>query len=346
MADSIRVILAEDSPTTRRYLAALIHETPDMEVVGEARTGAEAVMLVAKLKPDVVSMDIKMPDVDGLEATRQIMATHPTPVVVVSGMLDSDVQLSLEALEAGALAVVRKPPERNNPAFNDKRRELITTLRAMSSVKVISRRSFPAPLDTNEVDAPEPRRAPEIIAIAASTGGPSALSRLLHEFPDDCPVPIVLAQHMPQEFMQGLVKWLQESTSLNVQLVEDGIALKAGYIYVAQGAQHLCVARQDETLIAKLVPDEEQSRYVPSADVLFHSIAETCGAAAIGVVLTGMGDDGAKGLHAMFAIGAHTIVQNEASSTVYGMPRAAIECGAAKYIESLTTIAATVQNLL
>ena len=346
MTDPIRIILAEDSPTTRRYLSSIIAETPDMQVVGEARTGAEAVMMVAKLKPDVVSMDIQMPDVDGLEATRQIMATHPTPVVVVSGLLDTDVQLSLQALEAGALAVVRKPPERNNPAFIDKKRELLTTLRAMSAVKVISRRSFPSPIDTSEVEAPEPRRTPEIIAIAASTGGPSALSRLLSGFPDACPVPIVIAQHMPQEFMQGLVKWLQESTRLKVQLAANGMILKAGHIYVAQGASHLCIQKQGDTLMTKIIPDEQQSRYVPSADLLFQSIAENCEANAIGVILTGMGDDGASGLKAMREAGAHTIVQDEATCTVYGMPRAAIELGAAKYIESLTTIAATVANLL
>lgn len=346
MTDPIRIILAEDSPTTRRYLSSIIAETPDMQVVGEARTGAEAVMMVAKLKPDIVSMDINMPDVDGLEATRQIMATHPTPVVVVSGLLDTDVQLSLQALEAGALAVVRKPPERNNPAYGDKKRELLTTLRAMSAVKVISRRSFPLALDASEIDAPEPRRTPEIIAIAASTGGPSALSRLLQGFPDDCPIPIVIAQHMPQEFMLGLVKWLQESSRLNVQLVTDGMLLKAGHIYIAQGAAHLCIKQQDDTLIAKIVPDEAQSRYVPSADLLFQSIAKSCDANAIGIILTGMGDDGAVGLKAMREAGAHTIVQDEASCTVYGMPRAAIEADAALYIESLTTIAATVQNLL
>ncbi|MDQ7036878.1 MAG: response regulator [Anaerolineae bacterium] len=176
MPDDIRILLAEDSPTIRRYLSSIIEETVGMRVVGEARTGDEAVKMVADLQPDVVSMDIKMPQMDGLEATRRIMASHPTPVVVVSGLLEVDVHLSLQALEAGALAVVGKPPDRKNPAYANKVRELIITLRAMAGVKVISRRAYPRPTDETQesgkafVPVPNDVIRPEILAIGASTG--------------------------------------------------------------------------------------------------------------------------------------------------------------------------------
>lgn len=350
MSDDIRILLAEDSPTIRRYLSSIIEETVGMRVIGEARNGDEAVKMVATLQPDVVSMDIKMPEMDGLEATRRIMASHPTPVVVVSGMLDVDVQLSLQALEAGALAVVGKPPDRKNPAYANKVRELITTLRAMAGVKVISRRAYPRPTDetqeTVKVIAPNAIARPEIIAIGASTGGPSALNRLFKGFPSDFSLPIVLVQHMPHEFIAGLAHWLEDTTPLHFEIARSGLSLKAGTVTIAPGTAHLAVLHRGQGLIARLLPDDGMRRYVPSVDVLFESTAKICGSAAIGVVLTGMGDDGADGLLKMRQAGAYTFVQDEASSTVFGMPRAAIEKQAAQHIESLGDLATKITKLI
>src|SRR5688572_25035204 len=213
MQENIRVVIAEDSPTVRAYLKSLIEETPGMQVIGVANNGEEAVALVQELKPDVVSMDISMPRIDGLEATRRIMAKCPTPVVVVSGMLDIDIELSLQALQSGALAVVSKPPDRNNPDFHSKRQQLLTTLRAMSGVRVIARREQrwqqePVPVAPDKVVRTLRRSRPEVVAIGASTGGPSALHRLLQELPDYFPVPLVIVQHMPNEFIGGLARWL------------------------------------------------------------------------------------------------------------------------------------------
>lgn len=351
MGKEIRIILAEDSPTVRRYLASIIEEEPGMRVVGEARNGAEAVKLVAELRPDVVSMDIKMPEIDGLEATRLIMAQTPTPIVVVSGFLEVDVQLSLQAMEAGALAVVGKPPDRANPAFSDKSRQLITTLRAMAGVRVISRRSLNRKQELPEatkVEIPtfENLVRPELIAIGASTGGPSALLRLLNEFPLDFPIPVLIVQHMPNEFIPGLARWLNTATDLHVEVASDGLILERGIVTLAPGSSHMLIERQGDNLMVRLSQETGLSRYIPSVDVLFKSIAKTCGRAAIGLILTGMGDDGAQGLLSMRQAGAYTFVQDEASSTVFGMPHAAIEIGAAQQIIALSYLANKIKNLL
>lgn len=346
----IRILLVEDSPTVRRYLASLIEETPGMTVIGEAHDGAQALDMVAQLHPDVVSMDIQMPGVDGLEATRRIMSKHPTPVVVVSGMIDRDVQMSLDALDAGALAVVSKPPDRRNPAFANRRRELITTLRAMSAVRVISRRHYPAPPHHDgAVSAAQSKplaRRPRILAVGASTGGPSTLQRVLAQFSPDFALPIVVAQHMGDDFLAGLVRWLDAATPLPVQLAQAGRLIEPGHVYVASGNAHLTVQHDGQKAFVRYVTTPHGSRYTPSVDVLFESVVKSFGSQAIGLLLTGMGDDGAEGLLALRKAGAATIVQDEATSTVFGMPRAAILHGAAEYIEPLEQIAPRIQQLL
>lgn len=351
MAQDIRILLAEDSPTVRRYLLSLIEETADMRVVGEARTGAEAVSMVESLRPDVISMDIQMPDMDGLEATRRIMASSPTPIVVVSGLLEADVALSLQAIEAGALAVVGKPPDRQNPAFAEKSRQLLTTLRAMAGVKVISRRiqrrietgNLPQ-LETASIAEKSGR--PEIVAIGASTGGPSALLRLLQTMPADFAVPIVIVQHMPNEFIAGLARWLAGGCSLKIEVARDKMPLERGTVIVANGGSHLTIARQGGQLVTRLLEERGEHRHQPSVDMLMDSVAKVCGSSAIGVILTGMGDDGARGLLAMRQAGAQTLVQDEASSTVFGMPRAALEIGAAQELVPLSKLASKIAKLL
>ena len=349
MAEKIRVLIAEDSPTVRHYLVSLLSESPVLEVVGEAHNGEEAVQMVQQLKPDVVSMDIKMPLVDGLEATRRIMAQCPTPVVIVSGLLEGDVELSLQALEAGALAVVGKPPDRRSEEFPIKRQQLLTTLRAMAGVRVVARRDLlrDSPPEGDVKPAPSRRRVrPELIAIGASTGGPSALHRLLAALPLDLSVPVLIVQHMPTEFIPGLARWLGNSTALPVRLAEQGLRLRAGEVIIASGAAHMLVRRQDTGLILHLEAERGEHRYQPSIDALFESIARHCGSAAVGIVLTGMGDDGANGLLAMRQAGAYTYAQDEASSTVYGMPQAALVRGAVEKVESLSALPSEIVKVL
>lgn len=347
----IRVLVAEDSATVRQHLTEMMNETPGVKVVGVARDGQEALELVAQLRPDVVSMDINMPRMDGLEATRRIMQSFPTPVVVVSSLLDKDLDLSFQALQAGALAVVEKPPDRKNPVFAEKQALLMRTLFAMAAVRVIRRNTalLSEPLSTPRPLRPAQRRGertPQIIAIGASAGGPSALSRLLRELPLDLRVPVAVVQHMPPEFIHGLARWLTKTATREVLLAHDQQVLEPGVVYLSPGHAHLMIARTQDALRAQLITEPGQYRYQPAVDVLFHSVAQTCGSAAIGIVLTGMGDDGAEGLLAMHQAGAYTFAQDSNSSTVFGMPNAAIERGAVQEVLSLAALPRAIINLL
>lgn len=345
----IRVMLAEDSMTIRRHLATMINETPGMRVVGEARDGREALLMVPELKPDVISMDVRMPGVDGLEATRRIMETYPTPVVIVSGLIETEVDLSIQALEAGALAVVEKPPSRTDPVFDAKYRHLVKTLAAMSRVSVVRRgntKRLPGD-DTVEIKQVNlPNKSPEIIAIGASAGGPSALGKLVGDFPTTMPVPVVIVQHMPNEFIGGLARWLEKLNKLPVKVIENNMVLLPGVVHLAPGKAHVRILRQRNTLVARLIFEQGKYKYFPAVDVLFESVAETCGSAAIGLILTGMGDDGSAGLLRMREAGARTFAQNRASSTVFGMPGAAIERGAVEQVLPLASLSTVISNLV
>lgn len=345
----IRVLIAEDSITIRHHLVSLITETPWLEVVGQAGNGEEAIRLVGELKPDIVSMDINMPRLDGFEATRRIMNEYPTPVVVVSSLVEKDIDLSFQALEAGALAVVEKPPDRRNPAFQEKQAHLVKTLIAMAGVSVV-RRGLPKPAARSAgqqvMEIPVVETRPEIVAIGASAGGPSALSKLLGALPGDFPVPIIVVQHIPQEFVNGLARWLDKNTPLNVQVATDGALLQPGVVHLSPGKAHVRVFRWGESLNVQLVAEQGSYRYQPSVDVLFHSVAEVCGERAIGLVLTGMGDDGAAGLLQMREAGARTLVQDQLSSTVFGMPAAAIERQAAEQVKALADLPSAILELL
>jgi len=350
MADrNVRVLLAEDSPTARHHLADMINQTPGMRVIGEARDGAEVLALAEELKPDVISMDIRMPRIDGLEATRQIMARCPTPIVVVSALLDADIDLSFRALQAGALAVVEKPPARHDPTFHDKQRQLTTTLAAMAGVHVV-RRWENAPGRNTVKEASEltlqATVRPELIAIGASAGGPSALSTLLKGLPSDLPVPLVVVQHMLDEFIPGLARWLSDGSPVPVRVAADGLALEPGVVYLSPGTAHLTIARRGQKLVAELIYEQGPQRYRPSVDILFQSVADVCGQAGIGLLLTGMGDDGAAGLLAMREAGARTLSQDKTGCTVFGMPAAAIELGAAEQVVPLSRLSTVLLKLL
>ncbi len=348
MPDEIRVLIAEDSPTVRQQLKTVINPDSGFRVVGEARDGAEAFALVQQLRPDVVTMDIRMPLVDGLAATRQIMAACPTPVVIVSGVVDDQVKQALDALESGALAVLPKLPDRSRPDFPQRRQQLLQTLRAMSGVKVIARRDYGAVRVERDPSTPRPqgRPRPEVVVMGASTGGPSALQRTLAALPEDYRLPIVIVQHMPDEFIGGLARWLRASSRLQVQIAHHGLELRSATVYLAPGGAHLLLRRRGGRLVTQLEPTDGAHRFVPSIDVLFESTAQVCGASAAGVILTGMGDDGAEGLMRLRQAGAYTFAQNESSSTIYGMPQAALQRGAVERVFDLSYLPIELLKLL
>jgi len=346
---SLRILIAEDSATIRHHLSTIIAEMPGMQVVGQAKNGQEAVQLAVELQPDVISMDVQMPRMDGFEATRRIMEKVPTPVVVVSGLIEKDIELSFKALEAGALAVVEKPPGRSDPSFPAKQQHFLKTLSAMAGVSVVRRGRTDRFNKVNVeevVETPAMQHQPEIVAIGASAGGPSALSKLLQNLPPDFSLPVVVVQHMPHEFVAGLARWLEKMSSLAVRVAEDKMILAPGVVYLSPGTAHLRVERMELGLRARLNPEQGDFRHQPSVDVLFESVAETCGADAIGVILTGMGTDGAQGLLRMRDKGAKTFAQDRASSTVFGMPAAAIDRGAAEYVLSLAELPTAILQLL
>jgi two-component system chemotaxis response regulator CheB len=350
---ALRVLVAEDSVVARALLVSIINRDPGLEVVGEARDGEQAVELAAKLNPDVITMDVHMPKLDGLEATRRIMSDTPKPIVVISAIDPKDVRLSFEALDSGALAVLAKPTGPTAPDFTERAGEIVATVKTMAAVRVVRRRprtagaaqpavagtATQATPSTPQVPTPRAtgaRRRIEIVAIGSSTGGPDALGKIIGALPADVPVPIVIVQHITVGFHQGLVDWLNNVTPLDVRLGADGDTLKAGEVVIAPGEHHMAVGPGGRI---KLSTEDPVRGHRPSATHLFHSVTRTYRANALGVILTGMGDDGADGLVALSGAGGWVIGQDEATCVVYGMPREAALRGAVTEVLPLGEIA-------
>ena len=345
----LRILIVEDSSVVALLLRAIFQQQPDMQVLGHAKNGREAVQMARDLKPDVITMDIRMPVMDGFEATRMIMAGSPTPIVVVSSSVDDEeLRITFRAIEEGALAVMEKPRGFTHPDFETIRRDLVDTVRAMSQVKLFKRFKVerPSGVDIYETAIHQRTKAYELLAIACSTGGPQALHRIFALLPIGFPVPVVVTQHISKGFVGGLAAWLAGNTLLNVKLAEQGELLTAGTIYFAPDDQHLLVTRTHEGLAVNLNQGVSFNGFRPSASPMFKSVAMTCQSRAIGALLTGMGADGADGLLAMRRVGGHTLVQDEASAVVYGMPGAAIALDAVDQVVALDNMPAYLSSIV
>lgn len=321
----IRVLVAEDSRAERTLLVSLLESDPGIRVVGEAADGAQAVEMTLRLRPDLVTMDVHMPRMDGLEATREIMIRAPTPIVVVSSSVrPDDIALSLRAVEAGALAAVAKPESPASPRFAEDRAQLVATVRAMADVKVVRRWSGRREPEPSAPPGPAPRAPVRLVAVAASTGGPVALQTILASLPASFPVPVLVVQHLSRGFVGVLARWLGTATALRVKVADAGERLLPGVVYLAPDDQHLGVAPDGTAALAATPP---QDGFRPSASHLFRSASAAYGDSLLAVILTGMGSDGVRGLRAAREAGALVLAQDEASSVIYGMPREAVAAG-------------------
>lgn len=350
----LRILIIEDSSVVALLLKSIFEKEPDLQVVGHARNGREGVQMAQDLKPDVITMDIRMPEMDGFEATRLIMADRPTPIVVVSSSVDDEeLRITFRAIEEGALAVMEKPRGFSHPEFEKIRRDLVDTVRAMAGVKMF-RRSKAAPVKAEppkvmaipDTAIKKHAKAYELLAIGCSTGGPQVLHKIFSLLPVNFPVPIVVTQHISKGFVGGLVAWLAGNTLLPVKLAEHREPLKAGTIYFTPDDYHLNVTRGTYGLEAQLNQDVPCNGFRPSASVMFKFVAQTCQNRGVGLLLTGMGVDGADGLLAMRRAGSHTVVQDQQSAVVYGMPGAAIALDAVDQVVALDKLAAYLSSLL
>jgi two-component system, chemotaxis family, protein-glutamate methylesterase/glutaminase len=327
-SQSIRVLVVDDSEIFRRLLVATL-STPEFVVVGEAADGGEAAKKCAELKPDVVSLDLNMGRVDGFSAIREIMAFTPTPILVLSGL--STDQTAFRALEYGALDIMGKPDGayESLEAFG---RELRGRLHLLAGVKVITHvRGKRA----HRVIAKAPERTP-VVGIGASLGGPRALAAVLRGIPKAFPAPICIVQHISVGFTTGLATWLASECALSVREAKHGDVIEPGYVYIAPSGAHLTIGSNERVVLDHGTAIEG---FKPSVTALFSSMAKTYGPRAVGVILTGMGRDGAQGLLELRSAGGRTLAQDESTSVVYGMPRAAAEFGAVERALPLEEIA-------
>lgn len=348
----IRVLIADDSATARALLVALISAQPDMTVAGEAHTGRDAVEMSARLAPDVITMDLHMPELDGFQATQEIMTRAPRPIIIVSASATrDDVELSLEATRAGALLVLPRPSGPSIAPLAADQRHLLNMIRAMAQVKVVRRHTVGAPGSRELSFRPAVRTMPSgsrsrVVAIGASTGGPAALLAILAELPRTLTVPVLVVQHIAHGFTAGLAHWLRGGTALTVRVAAYGEPANPGTVYIAPDDQHLGLQLSPGgTMRVMLERSPPIGSFRPSATHLFRSVGAAMGGSALGVILTGMGEDGVAGLRDLHAAGGRVIAQDEGTSVIYGMPREAVRAGVVHEVLPLPDIAAHILEL-
>jgi two-component system chemotaxis response regulator CheB len=338
----IRVLVVDDSALIRQILSDILESEPDITVVGVAIDGADALQKIGLLQPDVVTLDIEMPKMNGLDCLAKIMEHSPVPVVIVSYLTTQGAEITLKALELGAVDFVTKPitKEPDVQSLDTVKQDLVQKIRIASEAKPTGI-GFSSKL-TVTLDKPvefsvnKPLNL-DLLAIGASTGGPKALYHLLAQFPKDFPLGVIIAQHMPKDFTGFFAKRLDDYCMLEVTEAKTGDEIKPGKVFIAPSGYQTKLRKVGNSLIVE-VSEEPKLILRPSIDYLFNSIADSCRSRVLGVILTGMGVDGGSGMQHMRQLGARTIAQDEKSSVIYGMPRAAAEMGGAEFIENLADI--------
>jgi two-component system chemotaxis response regulator CheB len=341
----IRVVIAEDSLTVRELLVHILESDPQIRVIGQAKNGIEAVELATQLRPDLVTMDVHMPVMDGFQATKEIMVQAPTPILIVSSSATGQhVELSLNAIRAGALMVIAKPDNPQSTGFDGQRAELVAMAKAMAQVKVVRRwPSHPRTAELPPARRVNPGAPVRLVALAASTGGPAALQRILAGLPRDFAAPILVVQHIADGFVAGLADWLNGSCNLVVKVAEAGEPLLKRTVFLAPDHRHLGVGRDGQVIVTDAPP---MNGFRPSANYLFADAALAYGASVAAVILTGMGCDGVEGLKAIKAAGGYVVAQDEATSIVYGMPGEAVAAGVVDAVLAIDGIAPRLAELI
>lgn len=345
--ETIRVLVVDDSPFMRRAVERMLEPLDAMEVVGTACNGREAVEQVQRLRPDVVVMDIIMPEVDGLEAISEIMTIAPTPILVLSTETRPGAEVTLRALDLGAVDFVSKTEAGTRMDIYDLAPILREKVRGISGSRVPPQPEAVQQAPRREVEAAvetlSPRAPYDVVVIGASTGGPRALTALLSALPANFPAGILIAQHMPAGFTATLAQRLDRRSSIRVHEAADGLPVEPGVALLGVGGRHLEVERRQDRLVARVRRDNGDLLHRPSVDILFASAAKAAGARVVGVVLTGMGQDGAVGLAAIQRAGGRTLVESEESAVIFGMPQAA--SGAAEQKLSLPEMPGAILKL-
>jgi two-component system chemotaxis response regulator CheB len=344
-----RVLVADDSPTVRDLLVYILASDPEIEIVGCAADGEEAVRLALEKRPDVITMDLHMPGMDGFEATRRIMETCPTPIVVVSGSAaDDEAEASFRAIEAGALVIVQRPHGPGNAAHHQTASALIRTVKSMAEVKVVRRwpkEAAKAPaMDTAiQIVAGPRQRTRQLVLIGASTGGPAVIAEILAQLPGKSyPLPIVIVQHMAAGFAAGFADWLRSASGFPVVMAGHGDRLEGGRAYLAPDGFQIAVDRELHVVLSRAGAEHGMC---PSVSHLFRSVPAPLRAATVAVLLTGMGKDGAQELRGLKESGALTMVQDRATAAVYGMPGEALKRDAATLVLAPLEIGKTLHAL-
>jgi len=356
-AKKVRVLIVDDSAFMRKVLETIFNSDTQLQVIGHAKDGREAVALAESLKPDVITMDINMPHMDGLQATAQIMTTNPHPIVIVSSESRDGAASTVKALELGAIEFVAKPSSGIDLDMNSVKEELLRKVKMAAKVRVVRTASRLAatlqslPSAASSISRPAPfvsqsshvadQRFP-VVVLAASTGGPATVMRLAPGFTKEFPAAVILVQHMPAAFTTQFAAQLAEFTEIRVKEAEAGDTLQPGSLYICPGAQHLRV-----NPLGRIQLDAVTGRiagYLPNIDVTMESVAAYGGALSIGVVLTGMGNDGALGAKAIKKAGGHVIAQDEATSVIFGMPAEAIKLQVVDQVLGLDDIYAAIEK--
>lgn len=351
MTKPIRILLVEDSPVALTILRRVLQDEPDIEIVGTAPNGEEAIKLIPQVKPSLICTDLHMPRMDGLQLTEFVMEHFPCPILVISASVqDEDTDNVFRLLEAGALDIFPKPRTGLVTEYEKSKQELLIRIRVLSGVTVFTqRRTFQDKKSTTVTPAPplppitlrRDIRQPQIVAIGASTGGPQALHLLFQRLPSNFPVPIVCVQHISEGFLQGLVDWLNRECPFKVTIAQPGVVPQPGMVYFPPERQHLVISPTGKLSLSLESP---VTGHRPSVSVLFKSVAQYYRRSCVGILLTGMGRDGADGLLSIAEAGGITIAQDESTSVVFGMPKEAISLGAAQQVLAIQDIAPFLLN--